>query len=252
MALNLSQIITRIKMKMGIYGISLPIENVNDFIRETIEMITIPTFSLYQPYYQTLHINTSDLQKDPRYDDTSSEKSAYLLPLFETQKLLTVADVQYSDNQSFNYNGVAGYALIGLMPYTNTSLIQQSMLSNVTSQMYQNMYPRLTYDFIEPRTLIIYNQIVSNSLAITLSFEHHKSLATIPSTCDKSFFDLALYDCMINFYQIAKHWSSIETSIGTINLHIDEWQDAESKRTELLNEWDNTYHLDIPNTIIYK
>ena len=251
MALNLSQIITRIKMRMGIYGISLPIEDVNGYIREIIELFTIPTFSLYQPYYQHFHVNTDELQKDPRHE-ASSDRSAYLLPLFENQKLINVADVKYDDTQSLNYSGVAGYALIGLMPYTNTSLYQQAMLTQATSQLYSHMYPRLTYDFIEPRTLIIYNQIVSNSLDITLAFEHHKSLATIPYTCEKSFFDLALYDSMINFYQIAKHWDTIETSLGNINLKIEDWAEAESRRNELLNEWDNTYHMDVPDTIVYK
>ena len=54
MAINLSREITRIKMSMGIYGIHLPVDNVDDFIREVIEITTIPTFSVYQPYYDLL------------------------------------------------------------------------------------------------------------------------------------------------------------------------------------------------------
>ena len=126
------------------------------------------------------------------------------------------------------------------------------MLTNVTSQLYSMMYPKLTYEFIEPCTLILYNQIVSNTLDITLAFEHHKSLATIPQTAETSFFELALCDCEINFYQIAKHWKSIETAIGTVNLDIDDWADAQNRRQELLSEWDNLYHLDIPGSIVYK
>ena len=251
MPLNLSSEITKIKMRMGIYGISLPIDDVNKYIEETIQLVTIPTFSIYQPYYDHLHVNVDDLQKVPIFDQ-SADRSAYILPDFKNRKLLTVADVKYDDTGILNYSGVAGYAIAGLLPYNNSSLMQQAMLTNVTSQLYSMMYPKLTYEFIEPCTLILYNQIVSNTLDITLAFEHHKSLATIPQTAETSFFELALCDCEINFYQIAKHWKSIETAIGTVNLDIDDWADAQNRRQELLNEWDNLYHLDIPGSIVYK
>ena len=250
MALNLSQIVTKIKMRMGIYGISIPIENPDEYIRETIELFTIPTFSIYEPYYDHLHVSTDDLQKEEKYSNT--DRSAYILPSFTNRKLITVADVKYDDTGMLNYSGVVGYAIAGLLPYNNSSLMQQAMLTNVTSQLYSVMYPKLTFEFIEPCTLIIYNQIISNSLDITLAFQHHKSLATIPQTAEKAFFDLALYDCEANFYQIAKHWDKIETALGTISLNIDDWADAENKRNELLSEWDNTYHLDIPDSIVYK
>lgn len=251
MALNLSQLVTKIKMRMGIYGISLPIDNPDDYIRETIELFTIPTFSVYQPYYDHLHVNTDQLQRATEFDQ-STDCSAFILPDFKNRKLISVADVKYDDTGVFSSNGVAGYALSSLLPYNNSSLIQQSMLTNVTSQLYSAMYPRMTYEFIEPCTLIIYNQIVSNSLDLTLAFQHHKSLATIPQTAEKAFFDLSLYDCEINFYQIAKHWDKIETAIGTISLNIEDWADAENKRQTMLDEWDNLYHLDTPGSIVYK
>lgn len=250
MGLNLSTIVTKIKMRMGIYGISLPIENPDEYIRETIETFTLPTFSIYYPYYDHFHVSTDDLKKDEKNSNT--DRSIYILPPFPNRKLIGVADVKYDDTGVINYSGVAGYAIAGLLPYNNSSLLQQAMLTNVTSQLYSAMYPRLTFEFIEPCTLIIYNQIVSNSLDITLSFEHHKSLSTIPLTAEKSFFDLALYDCEINFYQIAKHWDKIETAIGTISLNIEDWAEAESKRNELLSDWDNSYHLDVPDSIVYK
>lgn len=250
MALNLSTIVTKIKMRMGIYGITLPIENPDQYIMETIEIVTLPTFSIYQPYYEHLHVNTAELRKNETL--SNNEMTAYILPTFETRNLIAVVDVKYDTNASAYYTGIDAYSIAGLSPYGGSTLMQQIMLSNVRSQTYGQMYPKITFDFMEPCTLLIYNQIISNSLDITLSFEHHKSLATIPKTAEKSFFELALYDCMINFYQIAKRWNGIETVHGTLNLNIEDWADAENKRNELLGEWDNLYHLDIPDSIIYK
>lgn len=251
MAINLSQEVTKIKMRLGIYGINLPLENPDDYIRETIKTVTLPTFSVYQPYYEHLHISTDELRPAEKNLD-GVDRSAYLLPPFTNRKLISVADVKYDDSAINNFSGVGGYAITGLLPFSNTSLLQQSMLANVTSQVYGNLYPRLSYEFQEPNVLIIYNQIVSNSLDITLAFEHHESLATIPMTAEPSFFQLAYYDCAINFYQVAKHWNNIETALGTINLNIDDWQQCEDKRASLLEEWDNLYHLDIPGSIVYK
>ena len=252
MALNLSREVTKIKMRMGIYGISIPIDDPDNYIREIIETVTIPTFSQYQPYYDYLYCKTDDLRKAPEYDNKTSDSSAYLLPEFKNRRLIAVVDVAYADTGVISYDGVAGYAISGILPYSNSSLLQQAALTNVTSHLYQTMYPRMTFDYIEPNTLIIYNKIVSNSLKIMLAFEHHKSLATIPYTAEQSFFDLALLDCETQFYQLAKHWDNIETAIGNINLKIEDWQDAESRRTDLLNQWADVYHLDVPYSIIYK
>ena len=38
--------------------------------------------------------------------------------------------------------------------------------------------------------------------------------------------------------------NAASTAIGTINLKIDDWANAESERKELIDNWDNTYHLD--------
>ena len=70
MGLNLSTIVTKIKMRMGIYGISLPIENPDEYIRETIETFTLPTFSIYYPYYDHFHVSTDDLKKDEKNSNT--------------------------------------------------------------------------------------------------------------------------------------------------------------------------------------
>ena len=48
-----------------------------------------------------------------------------------------------------------------------------------------------------------------------------------------------------------KHYTELQSAYGTINLRIDDWSNAESERTELLNTWEDTYHLDGPQ-MIYK
>jgi hypothetical protein len=95
-----------------------------------------------------------------------------------------------------------------------------------------------------PRELLLYNVYSYTKVVLELGFQHDKSLITIPESASESFFKLALLDVMDNLYPTVKQYSEIQTAIGTINLRLDEWQNASDKRDELLREWDDTFHLD--------
>jgi hypothetical protein len=51
-------------------------------------------------------------------------------------------------------------------------------------------------------------------------------------------------DVKENLYPTMKNFSEIQTAIVNINLKIDDWANAEADRKELINRWDDTYHLD--------
>ena len=71
-----------------------------------------------------------------------------------------------------------------------------------------------------------------------------KSLASIPETAREAFMELALLDVKMNLYPTMKQYSTISTSLGNIDLKIDDWGNAESERKDLINRYDDTYHLD--------
>ena len=252
MALNMSEEVTKIKYDMGIYGIHLPLENPDAVIEDVIKRFTLPTFSVYQPYYDHLHLSLNELKEDKQYDNPERNGIGYLLPEFPNRKLLYVSDVQYSSSAGGGMGGYNTYDFGAIMPYTNVTLLQQAMLANSASMVQGLLNPKLTFDFIEPCHLIIYDAVMTNTVDIELAFVHHESLATIPRTCEPSFYKLALYDVENAFYNIAKHWKNIETVYGNINLDIDNWADASQARQTLLEDWDNNYHMDIPKGIIYK
>ena len=62
---------------------------------------------------------------------------------------------------------------------------------------------------------------------------------------------LALLDAKVNLYPTLKMYTQLNTSIGTIDLKLDDWANAEQERNELINQWDDTYVLDIPNIYYY-
>lgn len=236
--MNLSNTITRIKLKLGLLNIATPIENLDDTIKMILEEITVPTFSVYSPVIDTMNIETNYLEL---VEDLDAKKT-YILPEFKTRKLLYVLDVNYDTSI---LGGFGYYA--SSMPVMGGSLINQAMLSNAGASLSNTIIPKITFDFIKPNKIALYNCYCSSKLVFKLGFEHDKSLVSIPETAREAFLKLAMLDVKENLYPTMKQYNEINTVHGTINLKIDDWASAESDRTELLNQWDDAYHMDTFN-----
>lgn len=234
--LNISKLITRIKMNIGIYGIALPIENLDQLITDIITDITLPVFSIYQPYEEQLYVNLKDLE---RVEKTSTYQS-YLLPASLAEKLLYIKDVKYDDRC---ISGIGYWG--GDVPYLSGVLTEQSMISNAAKNLTNLTLPKLNFQYEPPRKLTLYHNYASLKVIIMMACKHDPSLQSIRPTAEESFFKLAVLDVKENLYQLVKHYNEIQTAYGTIQLKIDDWQNAESERKELINQWDDTYHLDL-------
>ena len=79
--MNLSKLVTRIKMNIGIYGIALPIDNIDEMITEIVTDISLPVFSLYNPYEESIYMDVNKLERVEK----TAQYSAYLLPEFTTR-----------------------------------------------------------------------------------------------------------------------------------------------------------------------
>lgn len=234
--MNMSNIITRIKLSLGLMAIATPFENIDETILTILQDITIPDFSLYNPCRDRLQLKTSDLERLEKTD----QYEVYLLPDFKNRKLLYVFDVTYDDSC---LSGLGYYG--GGMPLMTGNVINQTMLANAGAHLISTMMPKMTFKFECPRKLYLYNIYSSSSIVLDLGFEHDKSLASIPETCRDSFIQLAMLDVKSNLYPTLKMYSELNTAIGNINLKLDEWSNAESARDELINRWADTYHLDM-------
>lgn len=223
-------------MNIGIYGIALPIENIDEMIKMVITDISLPVFSLYNPYEESIYMDVNKLERLEK----TAEYVSYLLPDFTSKKLLYVKDIRYDDR---SISGVGYWG--GDIPYLNGYLTQEAMISNAASKLVSMTLPKLNFQYEPPRKITLYNLIASHSLIFDFLFEHDKSLQSIRPTAEESFFKLCILDVKENLYATIKHYNNIQTAYGTIDLKIDDWQNAESERKDLLNQWDDTYHLDL-------
>lgn len=234
--MNISGVLTRVKLKLGLAAFSTPFENLDEILTTILTDITLPVFSIYNPVKDSMVINTNDLQC---LDKTELYK-IYLLPEFESRKLLYVFDVRYDDSC---LSGLGYYG--GGMPLMSGNMVNQAMLANAGANLINTMLPKMTFKYEHPRKLYLYNLYSSSKIVVEMGFEHDRSLASINETARESFMELALLDVKENLYPTLKQYTEINTAIGNINLKIDDWANAESDRKDLIARWDDSYHLDM-------
>lgn len=239
--MNISNLITRIKLKLGLNVITAPFD-VNQLIQDVIKIETLPVFSLYAPLRETFHCTINDLQqidKGPNYVQV-------LIPEIRPNKIISVEDVEYDETTISNTSSY-GYCY----PYRFPNIWQTLVSANASMNLVRSMLPSVTFKYEHPRKLTLYNIYVSRQVAISIAMEHDDTLASIKPTTEESFYELALLDIKVNLYSNMKYYTELQSAYGTINLRIDDWSNAEAERKDLLNTWGDTYHLDGPQ-MIYK
>lgn len=234
--MNVSTAVTRVKLKLGIMGMASPIKDLDNVIVETIlNKITLPVFSKYCPAKDRMIVNLDDLERVEK----NESYCCYILPDFKTRELLYVLDVRYDETT------MTGLGFYGSgFPLITGNMLGQAMLSNASMNLANQVIPKMTYEYVHPRKLYIYNAYNSYRVIIDLGFVHDKSLCSIPNTAEESFFELFALDVKENLYPTFKQFSQINTAYGNIDLKIDDWSNAESERKDLLSRWDDNFHLD--------
>ena len=102
-----------------------------------------------------------------------------------------------------------------------------------------------TFRFDPPNRLTVYNGWCGGSFRIEVGMLHDPSLATIPPGAFTHLHQLAVLDLEEYLYNKMKRITDLETGVGTINLRIDNWENAAQEKRDLLREWDESASLDL-------
>lgn len=235
--MNMSQLITRIKINCGLYSIALPFENSDKAMIETIQNITLRDFSVLCPYYESFRFDVHQLEQVEK----RANYEIYLLPdIFNQKEILFIKDVNYDES---DISGIGYWG--GGVPLLHGNMINQMMLSNMGTKLTNAMIPRITFEYEYPRKVKLYNILSSCKLVFEIAFIHDKNLVTISPTMEESFIKLATLDVKNMLYQTLKSYNEISSAYGNISLKIDDWSQAESDRKQLIEDWENLYHMDI-------
>ena len=237
--MNASQLLTSIKMDLGIIGMKLPFENPDEVMMDVIKLKTLKTFSQYYPVIEKVQF---DLSRDLEIIKSDYTESAYILPnKYPDREMLYVREIRPRNHCTGN-----GY----ISPAYDMALdsFYGLMLTQANADLASVAAPPISFKFEAPNVLYIYNLATAWGLVdIDIAFEHASNLSTMAITDWDSIQELACTDVKIFLYNTLKMYNEIDTAFGTIQLHIDEWQDAKSDRKDIIEKWRDTYHMEKPS-----
>jgi hypothetical protein len=241
--MRVDRLIKRLKRDIGIYGIALPIDNLDTFITDILEDTTVPVFSLYVPRYEILACDAREFTRAT--NDRAEVCDLYILPerLFQGREVLYVRKVEYISQlgdystryPSIIHNGYGGFPV---------NSMESIMMANAQKPITDNLVNPVTFHYEYPRKLYIYDDLVSTSLRITLACEHDTSMQSITPTSAESFYKLAILDVEAALYNQIKPYLEQGGAYDKIELKVDDWAEASKNRTDLLDRWDELYGLD--------
>lgn len=239
--LNQSDFLTAVRMDLGLYGLSLPFEDANSVIMETIRLKTLPTFSTFVPYRTTQDIKFNDLVSVK----TNYEESIYELPdSFGGLRLLSVLSVKPK-------NTLIGNGYFSPMFGESYDTYDALLMTQANANLYSAAAPPFIFKYEYPNLLYIYNMnSMATEVRVELALQHSDNLATITNTSWESFYELAIIDIKQFMYNTLKHYRDMQTAYGNITLKIDDWENAANERKELIERWRGVYHLDLPAFVV--
>ena len=242
--INISKLISSIKLDLGLVAMATPFDNLDELIREIIVIRTIPVFDELHPYIVPLQIDTNELDMVEK----RSESTVYRLPdVFGSAQIMMITHMEPlydNDRYSHDYN-------TSLFSYGVTPCIygyQELMLAQAQANMLSTAAKGITFQFIAPNMIEIFSgYAMGNTYRLSVAITHADNLSTIPATCYGSFLKLATLDVKNYLYNTLIHYENLSTAYGQLSLNIDRWSNAEDDRRALIEKWEQTYHLDLSN-----
>ena len=245
--MNLSKVISSIKMQLGLYAITLPFKDdttgqpvpTENIIREVLTTTTIPEYSEFVPWIREGDMNIIDLEM------VDKDQNIFLLPRF-----LTLTPVKYVLDVHMpyhNYRGTFG----DIAPAYG---INRSVQGVATSQAYMmvagQMRAEPTFDYLGENKIRLYGY-PKCLVTFRVACEHEANGESIPDSCYDSFLELATLDVKEFLYNTLKLYDGIPSAFGQINLKIEDYQSAAQDKKEWMEKYRDTYHVDMTEYIAW-
>ena len=246
--MNLSKAISHVKLQLGLYNYSLPFKDdvtgettpVENVIRDVFTTVTMPIYSQYVPWIRECTANIAHLRVVDR------TKRIYILPgEVTTTPVMYVLDVHMPLH---SYSGVYGdvtYASPNLMGAGGIGGAAQAVIRASEAMLLTGqLRAEPSWDYIGENKIRLYGY-PRVPVVFRVACEHEPNGETIEHSCYDSFMQLAMLDVKMFLYNTLKLFDNVSSAFGPISLKLDEMQAADSERTALLQQWSETFHLDL-------
>lgn len=250
--MNMSTIISDMKLLLGLQTIALPFNKPVELVLQDYLEGAIRTFSHYKKAEKSCVENIKNL----RYAN-SQEKS---IGIFYVPEQLTTTEVYdvYATPVSNNYRRgetsinafTVGSPFVGFGTY-----YPQDILNAVTTGAAVNKYAGVTStpstsEWLGYNKIRIYNVPQDVNLLFVAKCEHELTGETIPASQEEAFKNLAELYVKAGLYNALKNMNTVGSAFKEIQLKIDDWASAPEALTTLKNEWNQVAHLDDVEDVI--
>ena len=218
--LTQTTLLQNIELDLGYKFTDLELDQ--DQIMNTIKLRTLPEFSKYYPHQERIQIN-------PETD---------LVPGFTNRFYLR------TDHEIMNINRIVGASarnalndiIVGTPSPVSGSVGGGSSLYEMDAWMTMTGFSNVdTYQYIHPGMLeLAPNGSMSSYFIVVCNVVHDESLLTIPSNMQDYFRQLATLDVKSALYLIRNRIANLQSSLGSLELFIDDLASARDERRELI------------------
>lgn len=232
MLYNLSEFMTLIKEDIGIKDIPLPVDDVE--LVKRFQNSALKEFSVRYPRIEEVMLGVSDAVN---FDNIKYNGSVtYIIPqeYYQDSKILAVLGVDQGDR--------SGSAATLYMPSVYMGSADNLLMSiadiKLAAAMGAQMQHAITFRFIAPNKLIVFNGWAGARFRAELAMLHDVNLSTIPDTAMTHLRQLTILDIQSYLYNKLKRKTTLDTGIGNIDLKIENWENSQQEMRDLLQRWD--------------
>jgi len=217
--INLSQTLNYIKARLGasVHKLELSDQEILRCIQEE----TMYTMSEFFPEKKIHRIYPHELVDD--------HEGTYFLRGLEDRVVLGVSKLLENNSATHNVGTGSSFYDHSLPIHNIESFMMTKAVVNVSSAL---SFP-YTYEFKPPNKVLIQPHIRTPFVDLELKLVHANP-STFHPGLRKYFNKLALYDVQLDLLGIRKYFQSISSSYGEINLRMEDLEQADQSREELI------------------
>ena len=227
---NLSEFITTVKEDIGIKDIPLPVDD--KALIDRFKRSALADFSVIYPRVAKCYVSDEDLTEASK--NSNHMFYEYRIPkwVYDGTDILEVSNFDVA-----RPNGFSDFYIPNTGFSTPDAIIAAMADMRLAAGLSSSMAKAPTYEFTKPNLLRVYNGWAGGMYEVELLLRHDLSLQTIPDGAFMDLRDLTVLDMKAYLYNQLKRKDQLDVGVGTIQLRVDDWSNAESDKRELLRNW---------------
>ena len=227
---NLSEFITTVKEDIGIKDLPLPVNDQELIDRFNRSALT--DFSVIYPRVEICRVGENDMTE--RAKESMHTFYEYRIPkwVYDGSVILSVSNFDVC-----RPNGYSDFFIPSANWSTPDAVIAAMADIRMAAGVASNLAKAPTWTFRKPDVIQVYNGWAGGVYEVELLLKHDLSLSTIDDGAFMDLRELTTLDLKAYLYNKLKRLDTLEVGVGSIQLRIDDWSNAESERRDLLKQW---------------